>query len=452
MAVWRRMKTPTTLLFLALTSLLPAQVNPKEKDPFIKDKQAQPADAAEKARPAAPPPRNVLCLVETITLPQAGYAVLLDGQPGSGKLYEMAQDSVKRGEAKLDGCHFLTNKSGQRAVQECVDELMYPIEYDFADSSGLQYMTSLDSARLGDRLEMEIVLEPAGGRLSVTPAVMRERFEGYRLCKPDSTLPGVPLPVFTAQQCPTSFNAVVGAPTLLSTLTNANSGSITLVFATFKVTEFSKPAKAAAKGNGSGNVVATARVISLDRALGCSLLKKHWQNDAACLAELKTMMATQQATLEHISSVVVVSGTRISQQGGTKVLFGTEFSPPQEALAGTEKTGGRPAKPASLKSEEMRQLGFSWESEFVVNAEESLIDTTVSFSNVRMAPALKDKNWPEKYPELPVFTTQNITTSFIQEAGSTLLMGTLNPPGDTGVNERKDESRMWLVFQDASLE
>ncbi|MGV3663983.1 MAG: hypothetical protein ACO1TE_27675 [Prosthecobacter sp.] len=450
------MKTTAILLLLTFATGLRAQDKSKERDPFIKDKQAQagPGGAAETAPKAPPapvaPPRNVLCLVETITLPQAGYSVLLEGAAGGKNLYETVQDSVKQGGAKLDGCHFLANKSGQRAVLECVDELMYPIEFDYADSAGLQYMTSLETERLGDRLEMDWVLEPGGDRVSVTHAVMRERFDGFRPCKAESTLPGVPVPVFTGRESPATSNALVGVPTLLATLPHANSGDITLVFATFKVAEVGKPAKAAAKRN--GNVVVTIRVISLDRSAGCALLKKHWQNDVASLAELKTMMAAQQATLEHVSTVVVTSGNRVSQHGGEMYRYGTEFSPPQEATAGSDKVAAQAARPASLKSQEMRILGFNWESEYVVNAEGSLIDTMVAFSNVRMAPVLKDKHWPERYPELPVFTTQNITTAFTQEAGSTLLMGTLNPPGDTGVNERQDEGRMWLVFQDAALE
>lgn len=449
------MKTTAILLLLTFATGLHAQDKSKERDPFIKNKQAQAgaggaADAAPKEKPAPALPCNVLCLVETITMPQAGYAVLLEGAPGGKKLYETAQEGVKRGVAKLDGCHFLTSKSGQRVVLECVDELMYPIEFDYADSAGLQYMTSLETERLGDRMEMDWVLEPGGDSVSVTHSVMRERFDGFRLCKAEGAAPGVPLPVFTGGQSPSTSHAVVGTPTLLSTLPHAKSGAITLVFATFKVAEMGKHPKAVSKT--SGNVVVTARVISLDRTAGCELLKKHWQNDAACLAELKTMMAAQQATLEHISSVVVASGNRVSQHGGEMYRYGTEFSPPKESFAGSDKAAAHAATPASLKAEEMRILGFNWDSEYVVSPDGALIDTNVAFSNVRMAPVLKDKHWPERYPELPVFTTQNITTAFTQESGSTLLMGTLNPPGDTGVNERQDDGRIWLVFQDAVVE
>ena len=47
---------------------------------------------------------------------------------------------------------------------------------------------------------------------------------------------------------------------------------------------------------------------------------------------------------------------------------------------------------------------------------------------------------------------QKITTGYTQLIDSTHLIGTMNPPGETGANENKDSNRMWLLFMDVNLE
>ena len=46
----------------------------------------------------------------------------------------------------------------------------------------------------------------------------------------------------------------------------------------------------------------------------------------------------------------------------------------------------------------------------------------------------------------PLFEERSITTSQTVTAGRHLLVGTFNPPGANGVNERTDDGRTWLLF------
>lgn len=443
------MKTHS-LLFLALITALAAQDKPK--DPFVKDKKA----VAEAAAPADVP-KNVLCLIETITLPQVEYLGLLDSPKDREKLHERAVVAVKAGSAKLDGCHFIISKSGTRSANEAVDELVYPTAWNYADHAGFQYPQAFDMRQLGDRFELEPVVEDDSGALHFTHAFERNRFLGFRLYKADTALPGVPVADFIEQKGPSGCRMIPGVPALIGTLTHAQSGAITLVFATAQVVSITAPPPPPQQG--TGNIQVTARVISLDRMKGWELLKKHPNDGAACLAELKPLLASKEAVLEHVSTISTMPGTHGVHESGTLYPYGTEFDPP---------TGGEPAQPsddpkqpatpakapvqAGTMSLETRPLGFRFEIEPVLNDAKTICDVTTSFSNTTMTGNLKDKNWSEHYPEIPLFSSQRITTGFSQAIGSTALLGTLNPPGDTGANEHKDESRLWLVFFDVNLE
>ncbi|OYW29522.1 MAG: hypothetical protein B7Z47_04720 [Chthoniobacter sp. 12-60-6] len=445
------------LLFLACASLLSAQDTPK--DPFVKDKKAAVASANpyDPLKPRAEVPKNILCLVETFTLPQADYAALLEAPDGHDGLYKQMLAAVKAGTARLDGCHLVTMKSGMRSSLAGVDELIFPTEWTPADLTGFQYPTALEMHQLGDHMEIEVVLDEESGALHVTHDFSRDRFLGMRLCKADATLTGVPVPDFYEQRGPSSCQMVPGVPALIATLNHdGQPGDITLVFATVQVITLKVPAKPAQAGKGS--LVLTERVISLDRMKGWELLKKHASDGAACLAELKPLLTAKEAVLEHVSTIHTQPGTRALHQSGLLFTYATELAPPSGGApaepSNDPKKPGTPARSPGLAGAtafETRPLGFHLEVEPTLS-EDAFADMTLAPEYVRMTGNLKDKNWSEHYPEMPVFSSQKMVTAYTQPIGSTNLVGTLNPPGDTGANEHKDEGRVWLLFMDVNLE
>lgn len=444
------MKTHICLLLLASASLIVAQDKPK--DPFVKDKQAA-------AAPAMPEdaPRNIQCLLESFTLPLAEYAALLDAPEGRQKLYPKVLEAVKAGSAKLDACHWVTNKSGMRTVLESVDELMHPTEWTTADHKGFQYPMALEMRQMGDRFEYETVLNTNNGTLDVTYDFSRDQFLGLRLFKADNTLTGVPVAKFYGRKRTSSSRFIPGAPTLLATLNHPEPGLTTLLFATAHVVPIHAAKSPAAAVD--GNVLLTARVISLDRVKGWELLKKHGPVGAACMAELKTMIAAKAAVLEHAATINVKPGVRAMHESGVLHTYGTAFSPPTDSVPAQpgkdSKDPGQPAIPASLAGTmafETRSLGFRLEVEPVIGPDGATADLTLAPEFITMTGNLKAENWNEHYPDLPVFSCQKINTSYVQLVGTTFLIGTLNPPGDTGVNGRKDEGRMWLLLMDVNLE
>lgn len=454
------MKTHS-LLFLALITALAAQDKPK--DPFVKDKKAAAATpgaavAAAESEPAVPEaPKNVLCFVETFTLSHADYAALLDAPEGRDKLYSHILAAVKAGTAKLDGCHLMTTKTNTHSIVECVDELVYPTEWTPADRTGFQYPTAYEMRQLGDKFEFEAGLNDENGTLNVTHDFSRDRLLGMRLCKADTTLAGVPVADIFARKGPSTCRMIPGLPTLISTLNDAQPGIITLVFATTHVVTLAAPKEPLAKSK--GNLMMTARVISLDRMKGWELLKKHAVDGGACLTALKPLLAAKEATLEHLATINVQSGARALHESGLLYTLGTEYAPPTEGEpaqpSDDPKKPGTPARPAGLAGTtafEQRPLGFHLEVEPTRGEDSAFADLTLAPEFVRMTGNLKDKNWNEHYPEIPLFSTQKFTTGYTQVIGTTHLIGTLNPPGDTGANEHKDEGRMWLLLMDVNQE
>ena len=456
---------PHFCLFLACASLLAAQDKPK--DPFVKNKPAAAAspttipsagEVVVSVKPAgAEVPKNVLCFIETFTLAQGDYAALLGGGHGHAKLYESMLAAVKAGTAKLDGCHMITCKSGMRSTLECVDELIYPMEWTTADRVGFQYPTALEKHPLGDRFEFEPTLNTESGALEFTHVFSRDRFLGMRPVKADTTLPGVPVADVFEQRSPSSCHIIPGSPTLIATLNDAQPENITLVFATSEIISFKAPQVPARKDTDS--LLLTTRVISLDRMKGWELLKKHAADGAACLAELKPLLAAKEAKLEHVSTIYTRSGIRADHISGMLHTYGTEYAPPSGDIPAQPSTdpqkSGTPARSAGLAGTtllETRSLGFHVEVEALLSEDNALVDMTLAPEYVRMTGNLKDKNWNEHYPELPLFSKQQIITGYTQVADTTTLIGTLNPPGDTGANEHKDEARMWLLFMDVNLE
>ncbi|WP_395740363.1 hypothetical protein [Prosthecobacter sp.] len=444
------MKLHLYLLLLASASLLTAQDKPK--DPFVKDKQTAAAPAVPEDRP-----RNIQCLLETFTLPQADYAALLDAPEGRDKLYQKALEAVKSGSARLDGCHWVTGKSGMRTILESVDELIHPTEWTPADLKGFQYPTALEMRPLGDRFEYETVLNSDNGTIDVTYDFSRDQLQGLRVVKADTTLMGVPVANFFSRKRTSSSRFIPGSPTLLATLNSPEPGLTTLLFATAQVVPLPAPKAPAAVTE--GNVMLTARVISLDRAKGWELLKKHGTQGAACMAELKPMLASKAAALEHIATINVKPAVRASHESGVLYTYGTSFSPPTEAVAAQPakdpKEQVQPQIPAALAGTtafENRSLGFRLEVEAVIGPDGATADLTLVPEFVTMSGNLKGENWNEHYPEIPVFSCQRVNTSYAQLVGTTHLISTLNPPGETGALGHKDTGRMWLLFMDVNLE
>ncbi|MFO1438794.1 MAG: hypothetical protein U1F81_10820 [Verrucomicrobiaceae bacterium] len=429
------MKLLIPLVFAFVTALA-AQEAPK-KDPFIKDKKA-----------ATPPPTeqvaNVTFLLESFTMPQADYIAWLKVPGNRDGLHGLLLEAMRAGKATLDACHYVSTKSGTRFSLESVDEMSFPVEWDHADEKGFQYPVAFEMKPAGDRLEAEPTVDASNSLVDVNQSFERVRFAGLRAQKADRTLPGVVVADFHEQRAPANAALPARMPALVS-VHAASEGQVSLTFITPRVQPVIRPAKAAPRG--AGNILLTPRVISLDRLRAWELMEQHADDARALLHQLNGSLADGSAVLEHISMLRGKPGMRVQSEAVKQHYYGTEFHPPTPA-----KPPAQAATQAGTSNFDCRRIGFNWEAESVLSTDGQIIDINIMFERCTFAGNLADPLWNEHYPDYPVFGCQKITTSCAQAAGSTILLSTLNPPGDTGVNGRKDESRVWFLFLEAVVE
>jgi hypothetical protein len=192
-----------------------------------------------------------------------------------------------------------------------------------------------------------------------------------------------------------------------------------------------------------GNTILTPRVISLERKQAWELLRLHVGDDQGLLATLKSMIADKSAVLEYLATLVAKPGHRVESKAVREYHYPSVFAPP------TQASGGKLAEPTAFES---RALGFHCEAESSLSKDGGIIDLNIAFEFVGLVGNLTDPLLSERYPEQPVFVSQKFMTSVSQRTGHTQLLSTLNPPGETGVNGRKDEGRVWLLFMEGSVE
>lgn len=418
------MKIRCALAFLALASLLAAE----PADPFAKTPAKAKADTGS---------LNVTFLFEAITVPQGTYAAWLDVPADRERLHERAVEAVQAGTAKLDGLHFIRTVPGRRFQLHSTEELLMPTEWDGALESGYQHPTAFQMMPMGDRIEMEAVLGNDGGG-TANLAFSRYRFLGYKFVCPDSTPPHVAMAAIRKQEAPCSFRFLPGIPQLVASY--SSEGEITLVFVTEQPVPIpSKPWPGKSQKN---DIAYTAHVISLDRARAWEMLRQHGTDGEACLARLKTLLDAKEAVREHILTARTLAGTRTANQTGEEFVYGSEFNPPRADLKSPDDKKGQ----AGHSAFQTRPLGYRVEVEPVASDELAEVQSTLSFERTTHTGSVQDPNWSPNYPVLPLFLAQKVVTSVTQPAGGSVLVSTFSPPGETGINERKDDGRVWLLL------
>lgn len=441
------MKLLSLICLLLATALLAQQ---PAKDPFVKE--------APKPKPAGgvgqQQEQDIAFQVETITLPRGVAAAWFDTAETRQRVHALATAAVAAGTAKLDGLHYLRSRFDARHSLESVDELVYPSDWDKADHlHGLQYPSAFQMEQMGDVLEIEAYWENKGTRLLVNHAFDRRRFLGFHPEKAAPDVIGAVVPRFRELEHKAAQQMLPESPTLIGT--HSIGDSMTLVFVTPRLLPV-REGQATGQGN-TGNIALTVRVISLPRLDAWMLVSDIKAGDTLRLAALKPLLATKTARLEHLSTLNSQSGNRVTHASGEQMFYGTEFDPPfpgQEAQpAKDDKTPARPRiapYQASVTSFDCRTLGFRWEAEATRGLES--IQTTIAFSHCESIGDLRDPQWHAQYPKIVLFANQQVTTSVRQAPGDTVLISTLNPPGDTGVNERQDSGRVWLLFLETSFQ
>lgn len=121
---------------------------------------------------------------------------------------------------------------------------------------------------------------------------------------------------------------------------------------------------------------------------------------------------------------------------------------PGMAAPGAQVTGG--ADPGFIKTQAIPQsfarknLGWTAEMELTVSDNRQTVDINYAPEHIQF---LREIHWDLKREVTqPVFESQRLATQVMLRTGMPTLVGTMNPPAATGVQEARPEPRIWLHF------
>lgn len=480
------MKTIPSLLIAAcaaaaLTWQLRAQEKPagSSPDPFIKD----PAAAA--AQPGGAPWRNCLVVLEVYTLDKQEAFALLAAENGSSGRYRRITELAKANKARLDTLTAITTKSGQTIRAEGRDELRFPM--GFARPVGTNSMAepaAYETYSVGDSLEVEVVVNADNRNCAVNLAPRWSTLAGFH--ELGVMVGGVPvaIPSFDSQWLTTSLTLTVDEPRFIGTF-SASRGlgdagrEMRLAFLRVNLTgPATDELKPPASSPDWSALELQYSFYSLDRAAAREILSPGANADAAW-NKLQPLLNAKTAQLDHLLLISGKSGSRVAvEETGNQVMAGYL---PTEIATGEEKTtrtvesplvvpgqsAGEPSKARATTKEvstttrplpsgaispgmpgdiELRVVGTQVAVEPVVGPDGISVDINHELTATAPVGDLKATGLAAKYPAQPVFEVRRITTSHTVLAGRQMLVGTFNPPGANGVNDRTDTGRTWLVF------
>ena len=438
--------------------------------------------------------KNLLLVLEVYALDKNDALAVLESERGSGARYRRVVELAANGKARLDTLTALPTKSGQKAVTESVDEVIYPTEYNAASSKGgLATPITFYTRYVGDMVEIEPVLGPDGHTCEISMVPQHVSLVGFRDFGGMPDDPRVSQPFFNTQKLTMTTSLQCNEPHYLGSLTppreaGLGGGANAEVWLAFVRINLIAPTaaemKPPAKPMDWSALDLEYSFYSLDRAAAREILIAP-PGIHAPWKELQALLAEKKASFEHIVSVKTKSGQKATAEEIQEVRYSTESKPPSLARSTettTRTTTSRPGlvisrtpdpatdmkattttesatvvrelpnadgargTPASMGSFETRNAGMTIEVEPVVGPDSMTIELSHALRGIGFLGDLKTTGVAAQYPAQPLFEARTITTSMTILGGQHTLAGTFNPPGADGVNDRTDTGRTWLVF------
>lgn len=498
-----RMNRLTRTLLASVLSLgtpaltLHAQA-PAAGDPFVKDATK---DGASPNADKNAPWHNCLAVLEVYAIDKKDAFAVLESEGGGGARYRKVMDLAKAGKARFEILTAVTAVSGQRVVAEAIDEVRYPTEFHPPElKNSIAAPTAWETRNVGDSFEFEVLLvAQAEGRFPgctftlVPQRVGLKEFQDIGGMANDDV---ISQPQFVTQKITTSALVHENEPFYLGTMTPttgrgiANGQANSEVWFAFlhayvpgpKPEEIKPPAKPAPASSLSleYSFYSMDRAQARDLLLGSTTLNAPWE-------KLEGLLNAKKATMEHVSTVNTVSGQRSVTEEIQETRFASEYSAesirPSRSESTTRTVEAVPAgakdnngaattkgatttetvstthtdangerQPGGATAFETRNAGVTIEAEPVIGPDGVSIDLSQSIQSVTNLGNLQVTGIAKRYPPTLLFETRRVTNSQTLLLGRHQLIGTFNPPGTDGVNERQDSGRTWLVFVRATNE
>jgi hypothetical protein len=376
-----------------------------------------------------------------------------------------------------------------RAVVEGIDEVRYATEFSPPElKDAITAPTAWETKNIGDTFELEPVIGPDGRTCDLNLVPERDTLIAFKDVAGLADDAPVAQPIFHSQKITTSLTTLDGEINYFGTMSPptpqgmANGEGASDIWLAFIRTHLPSPSAEDMKprpGERSGNINLEYSLYSLDRAeareilAGATTFTAPWE-------KLQAALSARRARLEHVSTIITKSGQRAVTEEAQQVRYATEYTlegrrgskettrktvttrPDAKKDAGESSTteeitvnrtdANSERQPGTATSFETRDAGVTVEVEPVLGPDGVTVDLNNVVNSVAYRGGLQVTGIATRYPVQPLFETRKVTTSVSAVIGRNVLIGTLNPPGNNGVNGRTDSGRTWLLFVRAENE
>jgi len=439
---------------------LPKPEVPAARDPFLKNRGA-PASAPKTADKIM----TVSVIFETYAMGMDDAVGLLLSPPDSAARYRHVNELVKGGAARLENLIASASKPGRRALVESMDSISRPNGWSAPDTLDEPAVGAvMQQWGLWDRIEFEAIPGDDGRSSQLNFSIGASRLLGLRGFRAGPKV--VPQPSFTTEirSLTTSVALRTGEPILLGTLNRPLNAQPekkewSVVFARVILSK-ERPEAPPPEVTALSYCEHVVSVYSMEMTAARDVLASEHKLGGSHAAVL-ALLEKKEAKLEQIVSTLSQPGMRARTDGGMLSRQLGSIIPvpasrndgskqaPEVFLAKNETAAAAPY----FRTVANRELGLTLEVESVIGPADALlkgipviVDINLSLGWRANVGLLKGTDAIPIQPETGVEEQHTLDNSISCYAGVTTLLGTLNPPRETGVNNRKDSGRIWLAF------
>lgn len=418
---------------------------PGQRDPFLRGRGA-PVTAPNASEHAM----SIIAVTETYALKAADAAALLSSPPDGAVRYRQVQQWLQGGRARLVTITAGAAKSNTRALVESVDMVSAGTKFRAPQAPNEAAVAlTMTPAQYGDRLEFQPFVSPDNGTFNLNISLDESQLLKQRPLRFGPQVAPVPASVVQKSQIMTSLVGRSGTPMLLGTLTPATASKaedkeMEVAFGRVLIHR-EAPEQAAAPAGSPDYAEHLFTFYSLDRAQAREVLGGELK-PGAVHAAVQGLVEKKQAQFEH--ALLVPSQTGVRAKSDENIV---SAEPAALSVASDRDSQSPPAFSPVLAG---KNLGLSIEVESALGSTDAPPRGGPMVADVNAIIQWRDDRgvWkpgagaPPLFPEVTVQESRKIETSLYCYAGVQTFVGTLNPPRVTGVNDRKDNGRVWLVF------
>jgi len=484
------------LVFAAIALSVPAQALRAQvaaRPTLAKADTVAVAASTSGSRPAAPPDSPPAGTDQDVTEPQ-GMVVfevysmsrdemrnVLEGATTSRDRYSKVLELESANRAKLITLTAAASRAG-RHVSESVDEIRWPAGFVPAVTrNDAPSPTSLDSREVGDVLEFSPNFSTTDDQCDLEILTQHANFLGFREVSALPEDPAVPVPAFSRHKLNVSAHLTLNEPYFLGTISpsggrgiDESGGESWMAFVRINpvLIDRGKNGKNGPKAPGAPLNFSTIGLeysfYSIERRTARELFRMAAKLDSPW-ETIQTLLRQKRARFEYMLASNTIPGTSVMNQSVEEVSFADSFMPPgiRRSVEATHKessarnegkdTSARedsairreafdrdaPGVPSSFES---RNTGVTIQTESEIFPERSMIELDSTIESVSSPGALDGSGMAKREPQAPVFERRKLQSRLVVPLGAHVFLGTLNPPGPDGVNDRMDSGRSWLAF------